>query len=226
MKRLLLLVAATIAVATFATAVGSGHAAAPVSPAYTVASFPVEAAFGGTTLTTSLIMQFCLPQPPPTVGACTDGNVPSLVLSPIATSDSILWADTADPDFATITAALTDGSNGWLGWLLQSPPALNRLGQRYTESDFFGNQVGPSRVDLAGYTIDRIGFRVDEVNFDSPGANLNGDGIWTDISLRGALVFEGTIASKQSCMNGGWRSLHDPSGDGFHNQGECIRFAH
>jgi hypothetical protein len=78
-----------------------------------------------------------------------------------------------------------------------------------------GDQVGPNGVDLAGYTINRIGFRLDALTFDSPGEDANGNGIWTDYTIQGAFLFEGTVSSRDVCMRNGWQRLRGPSGSTF-----------
>ena len=102
-----------------------------------------------------------------------------------------VWADAQTPDFPAYVALITNGvkdpamamfelggGDGWAGF----------------EPQFFGNQVGPNGIDLAGFVIHRIGFRVDSVSIVSPGSDPSHNGVWTDASVAGAFLFEGTCA--------------------------------
>jgi hypothetical protein len=93
-------------------------------------------------------------------------------------------------------------------------------GSILTEQGLLDGQVGPSGVDLAGYTIDRIGLRIDAVSLTTSPTNLGE----TDWNLSATILFEGTIASTSSCKKGGWQSLHGPNDRLFGNQGDCIQF--
>jgi hypothetical protein len=199
---------------------GTATASPPQPSNYVVASIPVDEGAGFPVLFTHLDGRLCLPPLPPLIGLCSD--LPSLLFSPIASSGTI-WTDASSPNFGLIVNELTNGTLGGFGWEITHPGCCGGLANNDGEAVLLGDQVGPSGVDLAGYTVERIGFRVDSVTFDSPGEDGNGDGIWTDFRLRGAFVFEGRIASMQACMAGGWQHLHGPEGSSFSNQGQCIR---
>jgi len=50
---------------------------------------------------------------------------------------------------------------------------------------------GSDRVDFAGYEVSAIELRLDEVLIESPGSDPNEDGVWTDFTIRGELIFYG-----------------------------------
>jgi hypothetical protein len=142
-----------------------------------------------------------------------------------APAGTTFWIDSNDPGFDVLVARLTNGTNGFVHYLVSPSPGNGGGGGHGTsESLFFGNQVGPSGADLAGYSIHRVGLRVDALTMASPGADPNGDGSWTDMAIDGAFVFEGTIASPQACKNNGWQKLHRPGGVAFASLGDCIHF--
>jgi hypothetical protein len=165
----------------------------------------------------------CLPPPPAPIGFEPCDFLPNLLISPLVATGTI-WTDGSDPYFDNIVSEITNGVSGLIEVEDRASTGIERSIYGASEPQFFGDQVGPTGVDLAGYTIDRIGFRVDAITIDSPGSDPNGDGIWTDFSLRGAFVFEGRIASADACKNLGWQTLHGPGGRRFMSQGQCIRF--
>jgi hypothetical protein len=218
--------ASALALAAFTTATtGTARASSNVPADYVVASFPVaEGSQGIASLFTYMEAELCLPPPPSEIGLEFCDSLPNLLISPLVANGTTTWTDGSNPYFDNIVSEITNGVSGPLEAEVRASNGAFGSSYTATELDLFGDQVGPSGVDLAGYRIDRIGFRVDEITIDSPGSDPNGDGIWTDFSLRGAFVFEGTIASRKACKNGGWRSLHGPGGSSFKNQGECIDF--
>ena len=169
--------------------------------------------------------ELCLPPPPsPEFGYEDCDFLPNLLISPLAASGTTIWTDSGTPYFDNIVSEITNGVSGHIEAEVRASTGSFALIYGRTEPQFFGDQVGPSGVDLAGYRIDRIGFRVDEITIDSPGRDPNGDGIWTDFSIKGAFLFKGTIASSEACTNGGWQSLHGPGGRSFMNERQCIQF--
>ena len=220
--------ASALALAAFTTATtGTARAASHAPADYVVASFPVELAPGGgiRAVFTYMEAELCLPPPPsPEFGYEDCAYLPNLLISPLAVNGTTIWTDGSTPYFDNIVSEITNGVSGQIEAEVTIPSLLFGLIYARTEPQFFGGQVGPGGVDLAGYTIDRIGFRVDEITIDSPGRDPNGDGIWTDFSIRGAFLFEGTIASSEACMRGGWQSLRGPGGSSFMSQGQCIQF--
>ncbi|MDP9223294.1 MAG: hypothetical protein M3P18_05475 [Actinomycetota bacterium] len=215
---------ALVLVAFTMATTGTARASSKAPADYIVASLPiVDVAPGGiSTVFTYLKGELCLPPPPSPIGTETCDRLPMLLLSPIAVSGTTVWTDSSSPYFNDIVSEITNGLPRQIMWEVTEPGGSFRVFSAASERSFLDGQVGPTGVDLAGYTIDRIGFRVDEVTLDSPGRDPNGDGIWTDFALRGAFVFEGRIASREACMRGGWQSLHGPGGISFTNLGRCI----
>jgi hypothetical protein len=204
------------------SALGPASASTRSQSDYTVASFSIDDGGGAPELFNFVKVGLCLPPLTETCFTEEEGG-PTLIFSPIDASGMTIWTDAATPNFNVIVNGLTDGVTELVGWTT-GPPDVFITGASSFEPDLFGDQVGPSGVDLAGYRIDRIGFRVDSFSLASPGTDPNGDGIWTDWTLNGTFLFEGRIASTDACKNGGWQSLHGPGGSSFENQGQCIRF--
>jgi hypothetical protein len=99
-------------------------------------------------------------------------------------------------------------------------PVSGGAGTIVTEAALLGDQVGPSGVDLFGYSIHRIGLRIDAVSLTTPPGNPDE----TDWQLSAALLFQGTIAGATACKDGGWQDLHGVGGRRFKNQGDCMQF--
>jgi hypothetical protein len=206
-------VAAVVALGLMSAAAGTARASVKPPADYVVASFSFDTNFGAPALFTSVDGALCLP---PALESCFVA-VPLLDFSPLTTSGQTIWTDAASPNFGAIVGELTDGDSGLMSWALTAPmgvAGVSIVGQ--SELDLFDDQVGPTGVDLAGYRIDRIGLRVDSISFESSG------GTFTTFTFSGAFLFEGRIASKDACKNGGWQSLHGPGGSSFENQGQCI----
>jgi hypothetical protein len=218
--------ASALALAAFTTATtGTARASSNAPADYVVASFPVDEGRGGTqAVFTQLEAKVCLPPPPSPIGFRDCNHLPSLVISPLGVSGTVTWTDGSSPYFENIVSAITDGVPGYIEAADTDPVGFVQSIHAASEPQFFGAQVGPSGVDLAGYAIHRIGFRVDSISIESPGTDPNGDGNWTDFSLSGAFLFEGTIANSEACRNGGWQRLHGPGGSSFMTQGQCIHF--
>jgi hypothetical protein len=220
--------ASALALAAFTTATtGTARASSHPPADYVVASFPVELGFGGIRdVFTYMEAEVCLPPPPsPEFGFIGCDFLPNLLISPLAASGTVIWTNGSSPYFDNVVSEITNGVSGYIEAEVRASTGAFASSYPRTEPQFFGDQVGPSGVDLAGYRIDRIGFRVDEITIDSPGRDPNGDGIWTDFSIKGAFLFKGTIASSEACTNGGWQSLHGPGGRSFMNERQCIQFA-
>jgi len=216
--------ASALVLAAFTTATtGTARASSNPPADYVVASFPVaEGPAGIASLFTYMEAELCLPPPPSEIGLEFCDSLPNLLISPLVASGTTTWTDGSNPYFDNIVSEIANGVSGPIEAEVRASNGAFGSIFAASEPQLFDDQVGPSGVDLAGYRIDRIGFRVDEITIDSPGTDPNGDGIWTDFSLRGAFLFEGRIASKHACMHGGWRSLHGPGGTSFNNQGQCI----
>ena len=95
---------------------------------------------------------------------------------PVTVHDTVSAVN--DPDFRAFVELITDGVPDSLeqGWWSASGPILAAGG-------------GPD-PDLSGYEIDYITQTL-TVSHDSPGKDLNGDGIWTDWSVSGVYEFYG-----------------------------------
>jgi hypothetical protein len=187
---------------------------------FVVAEAPLDQRGGHETILMQFGIWLCA-LPPDTPVTCLVAP-DHLDFSPItaAGAGSTIWTDSHSRNFDHIVGEITDGNSDVmsvasdiLGWAFNKP-----------EPEFFGAQAGPNGIDLAGYAISRIGFRVDDVSLVSPGGDPNGNGIWTDWRIRGTFLFEGTLASKDVCKNGGWQRLHRPDGTSFRNEGDCIQF--
>jgi hypothetical protein len=218
--------ASALALAAFTTAtIGTARASSNPPADYVVASFPVaEGPEGLASLFTYVEAELCLPPPPSEIGLEFCDTLPNLLISPLLASGTTIWTDGSNAYFDNIVSEITNGVSGSIEAEVRASNGAFGSIVAASEPQLFDDQVGPSGVDLAGYRIDRIGFRVDEITIDSPGSDPNGDGIWTDVSLTGAFLFEGTIASSKACKNGGWQSLHGPGGHNFKNEGQCINF--
>jgi hypothetical protein len=221
MKRLLL-VGAVSAVSLLAAAIATtavARASVPESSDYTVASIPLQSGGGAPALVTNVDGVSICDKDLSGPGHCSDTQ---LAFSPVEVGTTV-WADASTPNFDVLADRLTNGVLGEVG--LEVSVAGGGGGPGGVEWAILGDQVGPNGVDLAGYTINRIGFRLDALTFDSPGEDPNGDGIWTDFTIQGVFLFEGTISSRDACMHDGWQRLRGPGGSAFDNQGQCIRLA-
>ncbi len=100
-----------------------------------------------------------------------------------------------DPDFGSVTTALTNGSNDEIFWLFT---AGGGSGGVNLESDLFA-AIDKSGPDLLGYQIQSFSLRIDRLTFESPGRNPNGDGIWTDWRGQVTLTIEASQIPEPSC---------------------------
>jgi hypothetical protein len=205
---------------------GARQGDAGVSSTYVVAEVPFKTDTAGThALATEVDVLLCTSATVDEFETCQlPGPLPQLAFSvDRASVGTTVWTDASSPNFGGIVGSLTNGRPEFI-WRFAQVPFVS-VGNVSPEQSFFAGQVGPSGVDLFGYAIRRVGFRVDALTLDSPGRDLQGDGIWTDFAVTGAFIFEGTIANSDACKNGGWQSLHGPGGTPFQNQGNCIQFA-
>jgi hypothetical protein len=105
--------------------------------------------------------------------------------APITLNESITAAD--DPDFALVAQFLTDGIS-FAENVFQDVMVLRMLGG---ENILDVHVPRISEYDLFGYTIERID-RDLTFSMQSPGRDLNGDGLWTDFHIGGVYEFWGT----------------------------------
>ena len=96
---------------------------------------------------------------------------------PVTITNTVSAAN--DSDFPAFVGRLTDG----VAQLLHEGP--------WTTSGWVLGGGGSGEPDLTGYEIDYI-TQIMTVNQESPGQDLNGDGIWTDWSASGFYEFYGT----------------------------------
>ena len=173
--RCMLLAAVAVAVAaTFATpsSAQADRAGAPV----VVAAVPVSMAFGTNIVAPrwEVRLDTCANPPPCPVDVdFTVGEIQS------GSAGAILWADQSSAGFRTLTAYLTDGTSNLLGWGVLAPisPSFAVGTESFTTESMFLNS-DPSGSDLQGWSLSRIGFAVEAATIDSPGQDLNHDGIW------------------------------------------------
>ena len=220
MKRIHL-VGSVIALALLAASIATTAAArASSQPSdYIVGSISLHSGGGAPALVTQLDGVSICDKDLSGPGHCSDtalGFVPAEV-------GTTVWADASSPNFDLLAQRISNGALGEVG--LKVTIAGGGGGPGGLEWAMLGDQVGPNGFDLAGYTINRIGFRLGALSFDSPGEDFNGDGIWTDYTIEGAFLFEGTISSRDVCKHGGWQHLRGPGGLPFENQGQCVRLA-
>lgn len=102
-----------------------------------------------------------------------------------------LLMDASDPSFPGVVARLTDGVDQALQYrfvaggstITYSQPTSNYL-------DFDIARAG-GELDFVGYHITALRWTVVLANFDSPGSDSNGNGIWTDYDVTIRIDVEG-----------------------------------
>jgi hypothetical protein len=96
------------------------------------------------------------------------------------------------PDFENAVTFLTDGHDGWVEIKVQTE--TGGCESRQSELGFFPQKPpgDRERVDFAGYDVHAIELRLDEVLIESPGSDPSDDGIWTDVTINGELIFYGS----------------------------------
>jgi hypothetical protein len=156
----------------------------------TFVSVPVTGANGVAVVANQVVFKFGLApplSPPPTntvfeTAMVTAGSVGQTI--------SITAAD--DPDYNSIVQQLTDGVGEYVWFSAELPGGYPLSSQSSLEPVFFFPlPPGNNGTDLQGFTVTGLTLRVDQLAFNTPGANPNGDGIWTDISYHATLMVEG-----------------------------------
>lgn len=96
------------------------------------------------------------------------------------------------PAFENAVTFLTDGHNGWVDIKVETKTGA--CAGRQSELGFFPQKPtgDRERVDFAGYDVYAIELRLDEVLIESPGSDPSADGVWTDITINGELIFYGS----------------------------------
>ena len=144
--------ASALALAAFTTATtGTARASSNAPADYVVASFPVDLGRGGIqAVFTHLEAKVCLPPPPSEFGFQDCNHLPSLVISPLTVGGTVVWTDGSTPYFDNIVSAITNGVSGYIEAAETDPIGFVQFIDAGSEPQFFGAQVGPSGVDLAG----------------------------------------------------------------------------
>lgn len=99
-------------------------------------------------------------------------------------------------DFDDAVAMLTNGiDDEFNATFFIIPFTGTGWGLEGTESCFllFSDSSDPSRVDFSGYNINSMSFTLNSITFDTPGRDLNENGIWTDFDIAGSVTFDGTV---------------------------------
>lgn len=109
------------------------------------------------------------------------GN-PSVLLFDVMTFNSTA---TGTEFFATSSTGVSPdtGFDGFVNYLTNGSNQLVTFNHDFggivkSESSAFGTSP-----DFQNFNIDSIGLVINELTIDTPGSNLNGDGVWTDISF-------------------------------------------
>jgi hypothetical protein len=164
---------------------------ASAAPDKVLAEVPFGTSLGTHAIVTSGNVELC--------GGLPEGCNPNLsnIFAPITSASvgTTIWLDGSAPHFAALSDLITNGVSDPFSVMFNAGAGS---GKATFEPGFFGGQVGPNGVDLGGFVIHRIGFRVDQASLVSPGSDAAGDGIWTDASVQGAFLFEGTCATQPS----------------------------
>ena len=152
---------------------------------YVLVNLPFSRGAGTHAIITSTQAVMCGGDPE----GCNSNN--RVTFGPItaASTGTTIWRDTSSPNFDNLVALLTNGVNDKFSVMVANS------GNFGFETTVLGSHVGPNGIDLRGFIIDRIGYRVDGATFVTPGSNPVGDGIWTDYSVQGAYIIEGTCAT-------------------------------
>jgi len=216
---LLAAVAAAVA-ATFATPSSAQAVLAGVP--VVVTAVPVSMEFGTSSVAPrwEVRLDTCANPPPCPVDVdFTVGEVHS------GSAGAILWADQSTAGFGPLTAYLTDGTSGLLGWGVLGPisPSFAVGTESFTTESLFLNS-DPGGSDLQGWSLSRIGFAVEAATIDSPGQDLNHNGLWTDVNVSGTFLFEAMLLDHKDCMNDEWRNLRRPDLSQFRSLGDCISY--
>lgn len=116
-------------------------------------------------------------------GPRSDTIFDSVIVTSADVGSTYLATSSSDTGFNDVVSWLTNGVEDRFMlhfYIIPSPGSgVGGFGIGYSETDIFGD-VTLNGIDLGGYDIEAIAMRVDSLWFDSPGRNLNGDGIWTD----------------------------------------------
>jgi hypothetical protein len=110
----------------------------------------------------------------------------------VGTSDvgfPFVASPSSDPDFTRFVSYITDGTDDALHFRAGLGGGFS-FGEARPESGWLTEKIG-EEPDLSGYVIEEITLTVNSLSLDSPGRNLNGDGIWTDVSAECIFVFYG-----------------------------------
>lgn len=175
-----------------------------------------EARLAGAVILFALSSQLCLPlfaQSPLAAGHLTDqegsggiwtnfqvifstGNTYSNTYL-LTTNDAgrmITINGSSDPNFAALAMNLTNGEAGSVGIMYWVGPTNARWGSGFSEAltNFFDPlPPGNNGIDFQGFPINSLSLLIDTLTFTSPGSDVDGNGLWTDLDFAGRVFLNG-----------------------------------
>lgn len=162
----------------------SAAPAAPTAPPepQPIAVIPVELGTGVTDISKDYTISIAAC---PTARLCT--TTYTMLTTPISAPEIGATTDflPSSPGFDTFAAHFTDGVGEWM-YLSDQVGDVPTGGYRGREEVFFGDQVGPSGVDLWGSQIGRVSFRLDSTELVPPSPDYPG---WYTFFARGTISF-------------------------------------
>ena len=151
---------------------------------------------------------------------CSDANCAAqplelfglLSLGPANVGRTVRADPTMEADFTAILSQLTDGGDD----VLRFRPSLMRLtggvvqadSTAITESEAFF-PTHPTFVDFSEFVVEEVRLTLDALALQSPGADPNGDGDWTDYTYRATYTVMGYPIPKADCNHDDHSTLAD-----------------
>jgi hypothetical protein len=111
-----------------------------------------------------------------------NGNYSQKILSEVITQADVgaTFTATSGPGFGDFVKFITNGTNGYVIAEVKSVSGQSDLSGWFLESDVFGKPT-TGISDLQGCDpISSISLKINNFILDTPGTNLDHDGIWTD----------------------------------------------
>lgn len=102
-----------------------------------------------------------------------------------------LLMDSSDPSFPAVVVRLTDGVDQTLQYRFVAGASTTTYTQPTSSRIDFDIARPNGEPDFVGYHITALRLTVVHANFDSPGSDLNGNGIWTDYDVTIRIDVEG-----------------------------------
>jgi len=102
-----------------------------------------------------------------------------------------LLMDSSHPSFADIAARLTDGADGTLQYQYSGAGSSTTFVGLLSSRIHFAIARAGGEPDFVGYEITALRLTIARANFESPGQDLNGNGMWTDYELEIEIHVEG-----------------------------------